>query len=160
MISLLLLLKSVYCFTLIYFEFPLLQAAPLKFLTASALFNYTFTFLLSRRNHSLNLVKSVIAATGISWFLVVVTGAGPFNWNTLVFSVFLASSAFNFVTIPVLYQKNQNIIQQYQKIWKFFNTVTLDYLNWNCCLWPSRLLLSLFFAHFWDLWLALYSPAW
>lgn len=123
----LLLLKSVYCFCLIYFEFPLLQAAPLKFLAASALFNYTFTFLLSRSSHSLKLVKSVIAAIGISWFLVVVTGAGPFNLNTLIFSIFLASSAFNFITIPILYQ--QNIKQKYQNIHQSVNTKFLGYLT-------------------------------
>lgn len=106
MTSLVLLLKSVYSFSLVYFEFPLLQTAPLKFLTILALFNYTFTFLLSRNNHNLNLVRSIIVAVGISWFLVVVAGANPFNLNTLVFSLFLASSAFNFITLPTLDQQN------------------------------------------------------
>ena len=105
-LQLLVLLKSVYFFSLIYFEFPLLQNAPLKYLTVLALFNYAFTFLISRKNHNLKLVKSIIFAAGISWFLVVVTGANPFKLNTLFFSLFLASSSFNFITLPVLHQQS------------------------------------------------------
>jgi hypothetical protein len=62
-------------------------------------------------------VKSIIAAAGIGWFLVVVAGASPFNLNTLVFSIFLASAVFNFVALPLFYQKNIKKQYDYHRVY-------------------------------------------
>ena len=108
----LLFIKSVYFLSLIYFEFPLLQSCPLTFLFLLTIFNYIFTFFLSRNQHTSQLFKSIIAAGGVGWFLVVVSGASPFKLNTVIFGLFIASVAFNFLTLPVLSQEVK--IKQYE----------------------------------------------
>lgn len=88
-ISYLSLIKSFYTLSLIYFEFPLLRSNPAIFSSLLSILNLPFS-LLPRKP----LLKTILNNFIFSLFLVFVSGANPFSWNTWAFSGLLSSVGY------------------------------------------------------------------
>lgn len=89
-------IKSLYTLSLFYFEFPFLQANPLKYCLFLSLFNHIFALLLRLRQERglRKALNSLVLNLGVASFLVVVAGGNPFSLDTWAFASLLSSVCF------------------------------------------------------------------
>ena len=91
----LLLIKSGYFLSLVYFENVLFQQYTFKFMIFASLFNHLFAFFLAcGAVENLPRVLKQISISA-SYVLVVLSGANAVSCNSLAFALFLSSVSFN-----------------------------------------------------------------
>ena len=92
----LLLIKSLYTLSLLYFELPLLLSNPINFCFYLAAFNHIFALFLRLRScrKDYNVKTGWILNFMIASFLVFVAGGSLFNLNTWAFASLLSSVSF------------------------------------------------------------------
>lgn len=93
----LLLIKSGYFLSLVYFENVLFQQYTFKFMIFASLFNHLFAFFLAcgAVENLPRVLKQIFFSISAAYVLVVLSGANAVRWNSLAFALFLSSVSFN-----------------------------------------------------------------